>query len=87
MSKVDDIKYEDYCIVCREVDENSGKIAAYEVDVDLSESYIFQVLNLRSRLNYSLKYYLTRRENVEIVKDLLKESNSIINDTDICVRI
>ena len=47
-------------IICREVDKNTGKIAVYPLDAEVTDRVLF-VLGLRAKLNPELTYYATTR--------------------------
>ena len=51
---------EEMIIICREVDRNTGKIAVYPLDAEVTDRLLF-VLGLRARLNPELTYYATTK--------------------------
>ena len=43
-------------VICREVDKDTGKIAVYPIEAEVTDTLIFK-LGIRSRVNPELKYY------------------------------
>ena len=43
-------------VICREVDKDTGKIAVYPIEAEVTDTLIFK-LGIRSRINPELKYY------------------------------
>ena len=72
-----EFKEEDYAIVCREIDKISGKIISYEIKSEITD-YLLNCLKLRSNLNPELKYYILRRENLDLVINSLKNAKTSI---------
>lgn len=74
MSKIGDIEepdLKDYAIVCQEFSKESAEVIAYEIKTEIT-GHILKCLNLRSRFNPELHYYLIRRENLNVCIDALK---------------
>lgn len=46
--------------ICREIDKESGRIAVYPVDAELTSETIF-ALKIRARVNPELRYFVTLR--------------------------
>ena len=72
-----EFKEEDYAIVCREIDKISGRIISYEIESEITD-YLLNCLKLRSNLNPELKYYILRRENLDLVINSLKNAKTSI---------
>ena len=70
-----EFKEEDYAIVCREVDKISGRVTSYEIKTKIT-GYLLTCLRLRSNLNPELKYFVLKRENLDLVIDSLKNCKS-----------
>ncbi len=62
---------ENYAIVCREYSKFSPEMAVYEVKVDKFTDNMFSMIKLRSRFNPELTYYVTKRENLQTVINVL----------------
>ena len=61
-------------IVCREVDKNTGAVAAYVCKKNVDDRDI-HLASIRSRLNPELRYYAIRTcvaDDVEALEDLLR---------------
>nr|DAG19937.1 MAG TPA: hypothetical protein [Caudoviricetes sp.] len=61
-------------IVCREVDKNTGAVAAYICKKNVDDRDI-HLASIRSRLNPELRYYAIRTcvaDDVEALEDLLR---------------
>lgn len=61
-------------IVCREVDKNTGAVAAYVCKKNVDDRDI-HLASIRSRLNPELRYYAIRAcvaNDVEALEDLLR---------------
>lgn len=72
----------DYAIVCREYSKNSPDMAVYEVNVDKFSDSLFTCLNLRSRMNPELTYFVTKRENLKKVIEFLNVDTRYAIPTD-----
>ena len=57
-------------IICREVDKNTGKIAVYPLDAEVTDRLLF-VLGLRAKLNPELTYYATTKAHSEGFADFI----------------
>ena len=61
-------------IVCREVDKNTGAVAAYVYKKNVDDRDI-HLVSIRSRLNPELRYYVIRTgvaDDIEALEDLLR---------------
>jgi hypothetical protein len=61
-------------VVCREINKNTGEIAAYLCKKDATDRDVF-CAGIRSRVNPELTYYAIRTcvaENAEYLKEILK---------------
>lgn len=54
----------DMIVICREVDQITGKIAVYPLKMEVSEQLLFK-LGLRARLNPELSYFVTTKAHYE----------------------
>ena len=65
-------------VICREVDKDTGKIAVYPIEAEVTDTLIFR-LGLRSRMNPELKYYAVELcywlQNNEKIKSILRSKN------------
>ncbi len=52
----DDVTITEIQVICREVDKDTGKIAVYPIEAEVTDTLIFK-LGIRSRVNPELKYY------------------------------
>lgn len=58
--------------ICREVSKNTGEIAVYPIKAEVTDRLLFQ-LQLRSRINPELRYFVVSRvrwENEEFRKQI-----------------
>lgn len=58
--------------ICREVSKNTGEIAVYPIKAEVTDRLLFQ-LQLRSRINSELRYFVVSRvrwENEEFRKQI-----------------
>ena len=65
---------DDYAIICKEISKNDGQIAVYEIEVEITSS-LLNCLKLRSRFNPELKYFVLKRDNMDLVMNALKHKN------------
>lgn len=79
----------DYAIVCREYSKISVGKAVYEVPVKEFDNQLFTGLKLRSRFNPELTYFVTKRENLDLVINTLSadEDKVIIPEGSLMVKI
>lgn len=65
-------------IICREVDKNTGRIAVYPIETEVTDALVLK-LSLRSRMNPELKYYAVELcywlRNNEKIKSILRSKN------------
>ena len=65
-------------IICREVDKNTGKIAVYPLDAEVTDRLLF-VLGLRAKLHPELTYYATTKAHyvgfADFITGTLKRRN------------
>lgn len=65
-------------VICREVDKDTGKIAVYPIEAEVTDTLIFK-LGIRSRINPELKYYAVTLchwlQNSEKIKSILHSKN------------
>lgn len=65
-------------IICREVDKNTGRIAVYPIETEVTDALVFK-LSLRSRMSPELKYYAVELcywlQNNEKIKSILRSKN------------
>ena len=65
-------------VICREVDKDTGKIAVYPIEAEVTDTLIFK-LGIRSRMNPELKYYAVELcywlQNNEKIKSILRSKN------------
>ena len=65
-------------VICREVDKDTGKIAVYPIEAEVTDTLIFK-LGIRSRVNPELKYYAVTLcrwlQNNEKIKSILRSKN------------
>ncbi len=65
-------------VICREVDKDTGKIAVYPIEAEVTDTLIFK-LGIRSRVNPELKYYAVELcywlQNNEKIKSILRSKN------------
>lgn len=57
-------------IICREIDRETGRIAVYQIETEVTESLIFK-LRLRARLNPELQYFVTTKAHYEGFGDMI----------------
>lgn len=57
-------------IICREIDRETGRIAVYQIETEVTESLIFK-LRLRARLNPELQYFVTTKAHYEGFRDMI----------------
>lgn len=58
---------EELIVLCREVNVNTGAVAVYELESEVTENLIFN-LEIRSRFNPELKYFVLRKNDYEVSK-------------------
>lgn len=61
----------DFAIICREFGKGTSTIAVYEIQEEITNNLI-NCLSLRSCYNPELRYFLTKRENLNLVTMHLK---------------
>lgn len=67
---------EELIVLCREVNVNTGKVVVYELESEVTEKLIFN-LEIRSRFNPELKYFVLRKNDYELSKDDIKKILSL----------
>lgn len=50
--------------LCREVNKETGEIAAYPINAEVTDRLLF-MLSIRQRANPELRYFVTLRENFD----------------------
>lgn len=58
---------EELIVLCREVNVNTGEVVVYEIKSEVTQSSLF-CLQLRSRFNPELKYFILRKKDYEVNK-------------------
>lgn len=48
----------DMTVICREVDKNSGKVAVYRVEGEVTDRLLY-CLSIRAKMNPELRYFVT----------------------------
>lgn len=65
-------------VICREVDKNTGRIAVYPIETEVTDALVFK-FSLRSRMNPELKYYAVTLcrwlQYGEEIKSILRSKN------------
>lgn len=67
---------EELIVLCREVNVNTGKVVVYEIESEVTDNTLF-CLQLRSRFNPELKYFVLRKNDYELSKDDIKKILSL----------
>lgn len=57
-------------IICREVDKETGKIAVYPIEAEVTDQLIFN-LGIRARINPELQYYATTKAHFAGLEDVI----------------
>lgn len=72
-TNMDSIKF---IIICKETDRETGESVIYKVSDEVT-SYLLTFLNLRTRINPELKYFVLRECDFERVEELLKDESKL----------
>ena len=51
-------------VICREIDKNTGEIAVYPIDAEVTDRLLF-ILGIRQRCNPELRYFVTTKAHYE----------------------
>lgn len=65
-----------FIIICKEEDRQTGESVVYKINDEVS-SYLLTFLNLRSRYNPELKYFVLKECDFERVEELLKDESKL----------
>lgn len=57
-------------IICREVDKETGRVAVYTLNMDVTERLLHN-LGIRARVNPELSYYVTTKAHYAGFKDAI----------------
>ena len=65
-----------FIIICKEISKATGEIYIYKVSDEITAN-LLTLLNLRSRLNLELKYFVLRACDFKRVEELLKDESKL----------
>lgn len=68
-------------VLCRECSKDYGKCIAYTVETEITDSLLFS-LNIRSRYNPELRYFIALRSNItdKIFQELVDNPEELIEE-------